>query len=182
MRIYGALGTVLLSLSLVGCATCVSDFKPKENSGKIVAYGDCSDGAVEVDLDNSDVMVSMSAGNSIKEMIINIKITVTDGHLNIDNIRFYLERLKVLGIEGEYQARVIHSHSYQESKSTPVVLSQAIKITSKSQVDHAEITFLPGAIHAGDRLSKETHLSFVRSTTYRPVHDAVARSFIQALF
>ncbi|WP_339386522.1 hypothetical protein [Vibrio caribbeanicus] len=182
MRTYRTFGSVLLSMLLVGCATCTSDYKPKKDSGKIVAFGDGSDGAVEVNLDNSDVRVSMSAGNSTKEVFVDIKVTVTDELANINDVHFFPERLEFPQAEGKQKIKVIYNHTQQESKNAPVVLSRRIKISSESLLGNVEITFLPGAIRVGDKLSKGAQLSFDHSTTYRAVHDAVAMSFIQALF
>ena len=107
MRTYRAFGAVLLSSLLVGCATCISDYKPKKDSGKIVAFGDCSDGAVEVSLDNSDVRVSMSAGNSSKEIFVDVQVTVTDESANINNVHFFPERLKFTKAEGKHKIKVM---------------------------------------------------------------------------
>ena len=182
MRTYRTFGAVLLSMLLVGCATCTSDYKPKKDFGKIVAFGDCSDGAVEVSLDNSDVRVSMSAGNSSKEIFVDVKVTVTDELANINNVHFFPERLEFPQAEGKQKIKVIYYHTQQESKNAAVILSRRIKISSESDAGNVEIRFLPGAISVGDKLSKGAQLSFDRSTTYRAVHDAVAMSFIQALF
>ena len=182
MRTYRALGAVLLPLSLFGCATSVSDYKPKEDVGKIVVCGDCLDGTVEVSLGNSDVMVSMSAGSSIKEIIIDVTVMVTGEWAHIGNIRFFPERLELPETEGDYRIKVMRHHVHQESNNTPVILSQSIKIKSESDMEQVEILLLPGAIRVGDKPSKGAQLSFVRSTTYRAAQDVVARSFIQALF